>query len=96
MPALSSWVPPAARIYPLGLLALVVPVAAGAVRLVWFFHEGENHLDEMVRLKILFVGFLAALYHPPGDLGLIPTFTVTALLGWVAKPTDISNCEAFY
>lgn len=72
--------------YPLGLLALVVPVAAGAVGGWWFFREGENHLDEWFALKTRFRWIswpLSTLCL--AILSLVPTFTVTALLGWVAN-----------
>lgn len=72
--------------YPLGLLALVVPVAAGAVGGWWFFREGENHLDEWFALKIRFRWYswpLSTLCL--AIFSMVPTFTVTALLGWIAN-----------
>lgn len=72
--------------YPLGLLALVVPVAAGAVGGWWFFREGENHLDEWFALKTRFRWISLPLSTLClAILSLVPTFTVTALLGWVAN-----------
>lgn len=72
--------------YPLGLLALAVPLAAGAVGGWWFFREGENHLDEWFALKIRFRWIswpLSTLCF--ALLSLLPVFLLTAFLGWVSN-----------
>lgn len=68
-----------------GLLGLLVPVAAGAVAGWWFLREGEDHLDEWVALKVPFRPFSALLSSLAlGVLTGVLTSLATLWLGWIS------------
>ena len=68
-----------------GLLGLLVPVAAGAVAGWWFLREGEDHLDEWVALKVPFRPLSALLSSLAlGVLTGVLTSLATLWLGWIS------------
>lgn len=68
-----------------GLLGLLVPVVAGAVAGWWFLHEGEDHLDEWVALKVPFRPLSALLSSLAlGVLTGVLTSLATLWLGWIS------------
>ena len=68
-----------------GLLGLLVPVAAGAVAGWWFLREGEDHLDEWVALKVPFRPLSALLSSLVlGVLTGVLTSLATLWLGWIS------------
>ena len=68
-----------------GLLGLLVPAAAGAIAGWWFLHEGEDHLDEWVALKVPFRPLSALLSSLAlGVLTGLLTSLAALWLGWIS------------
>lgn len=69
-----------------GVVALVIPVFAGALAGWWFLREGENHFDEWLSIKIATRWFTAAVSTLAlGAAVGVAAALLTAVLAWLSR-----------